>query len=59
MLDSGAPWYDTYETRDGKYVAIGAIEPKFFAELVARLGLDASLLAQQNDRSTWPRLRAS
>ena len=58
VLDSGAPWYDTYETRDGAHVAVGAIEPKFFAELVARLGLDASLLAQQNDRSTWPRLRA-
>ena len=57
VLDSGAPWYDTYETRDGKHVAIGAIEPKFFAELLARLGLDASLVAQQHDRATWPRLR--
>ena len=57
VLDSGAPWYDTYETRDGRHVAVGAIEPKFFAELVARLGLDASLLVQQNDRSTWPQLR--
>jgi alpha-methylacyl-CoA racemase len=57
VLDSGAPWYDTYETRDGKHVAVGAIEPKFFAELLARLGLDATLLAQQNDRSLWPQLR--
>ncbi len=57
VLDSGAPWYDTYETRDGKHVAIGAIEPKFFAELVARLGLEASTLADQNDRRAWPRLR--
>ena len=57
VLDSGAPWYDTYETRDGRHVAVGAIEPKFFAELVARLGLDTSLVAQQNDRATWPRLR--
>ncbi len=57
VLDSGAPWYDTYEARDGRHVAVGAIEPKFFAELVARLGLDASLVAQQNDRATWPRLR--
>ena len=58
VLDSGAPWYDTYETSDGKHVAVGAIEPKFFAELIARLGLDASLLAEQNDRAAWPRLRA-
>src|SRR5450755_1655132 len=40
-LDSGTPWYDTYETSDSKHVAIGAIEPKFFAELLVRLGLDA------------------
>ncbi len=57
VLDTGAPWYETYETRDGKHVAIGAIEAKFFAELVARLGLDASLLAEQNDRAAWPRMR--
>jgi len=57
VLDSGAPWYDTYETRDGKHVAVGAIEPKFYAELLARLDLDASLRATQHDRSTWPTLR--
>jgi alpha-methylacyl-CoA racemase len=56
-LDSGAPWYDTYETRDGEHVAVGAIEPKFYAELLARLGLDASLRASQHERSTWPALR--
>ena len=37
VLDSGAPWYETYQTRDGKYVAIGAIESKFYRELLARL----------------------
>ena len=46
VLDSGAPWYDTYETRDGKYFAVGAIEPKFYAELAgtprARRGSVAS-----------------
>jgi len=57
ILDSGAPWYDTYATRDGGYVAIGAIEAKFYAELLDRLGLDASLAATQHDRSTWPALR--
>ena len=41
LLDSGAPCYDVYETADGKYVAIGAIEPQFYAELLERLGLDA------------------
>jgi alpha-methylacyl-CoA racemase len=57
VLDSGAPWYDTYETSDGKYVAIGAIEPKFYAELLARLDLDAAALPAQHDRSGWPLLR--
>ena len=57
VLDTGAPWYDTYETRDGKYVAIGAIEPKFYEELVFRLGLKDQNLPPQNDRKSWPALR--
>ena len=57
VLDSGAPWYDVYETRDGLHMAVGAIEPKFYAELLERLGLDASLRATQSDRSTWVALR--
>ncbi len=57
VLDSGAPWYDTYETRDGRHVAIGAIEPKFYAELLARLGLPADSLPAQHDRDGWPVLR--
>jgi len=59
ILDGGAPWYDTYETRDGGHVAVGAIEAKFYAELLARLGLDAALAATQHDRRTWPALRAT
>ncbi len=47
MLDTGAPYYDTYETADGKYFAIGAIEPQFYAELLAKLGLDAAKLPGQ------------
>src|SRR6188472_2183195 len=39
MLDTGAPWYDVYETADGGYMAVGAIEPQFYAEFVRRLGL--------------------
>ena len=56
-LDSGAPWYDTYATRDGRYFAVGAIEPKFYAELVTRLGLAPDSLPPQDDRDGWPILR--
>ena len=55
LLDTGAPWYDVYQTADGKYVAIGAIEDKFFAELGAKLGL--ADLPPQHDRSRWPQMR--
>ena len=41
MLDTGAPYYDTYTCADGRYVSVGAIEPQFFAELLDKLGLDA------------------
>ncbi|MEO8144306.1 MAG: CaiB/BaiF CoA-transferase family protein, partial [Betaproteobacteria bacterium] len=57
VLDSGAPWYDTYETRDGKYVAIGSIEPKFYEELLSRLSLNGQDLPAQHDRKGWPALR--
>jgi alpha-methylacyl-CoA racemase len=57
VLDSGAPWYDTYATRDGGYFAVGAIEPKFFAEFLRRMGLAGEALPDQNDRSAWPVLR--
>ncbi len=58
VLDSGAPWYDTYRTRDGRYVAVGAIEAKFYAELLQRLGLADSALPEQHDRARGPELRA-
>jgi alpha-methylacyl-CoA racemase len=58
MLDGGAPYYDTYECADGRYVAVGAIEPQFYAALLAGLGLDAADLPDQNNRSRWPELRA-
>ena len=57
VLDSGAPWYDTYATRDGQYFAVGAIEPKFYAELLRRLGLADDPLPAQHDRAGWPVLR--
>lgn len=53
MLDGGAPYYRTYETEDGKYVAIGAIEPKFYRELLDCLELDPASLPPQDDRSQW------
>ncbi|HVF65892.1 MAG TPA: CaiB/BaiF CoA-transferase family protein [Casimicrobiaceae bacterium] len=58
VLDSGAPWYDVYETADAKYVAIGAIEPKFYAEMLKRLNLSESELPRQHDPAGWPALRA-
>ncbi|MBN2123930.1 MAG: CoA transferase [Deltaproteobacteria bacterium] len=57
MLDGGAPYYQTYETRDGKYVAVGAIEAKFYRELLRGLDLDPSTLPSQNDRESWPAMR--
>ena len=59
LLDGGAPFYDTYATADGKFVAIGALEPKFFAELVQRSGLDAQFVPMQYDRRCWPRMRSA
>jgi len=58
LLDGGAPFYDTYATADQKWVSIGPLEPKFFAELVERLGLDPKYLKSQYDRRCWPELRA-
>ena len=54
VLDGGAPFYDTYETADGEHMAVGALEPKFYDELLTRLGLDSAGLPGQYDRSGWP-----
>jgi alpha-methylacyl-CoA racemase len=59
MLDGGAPYYDTYECADGRYVAVGAIEPQFYAAMLTGLGLDAANLPPQNDAARWPELRAA
>ena len=56
ILDTGAPWYDVYETKDGKYVSIGAIEGKFYGELLSRLELDREPLPSQHDRARWPEM---
>ena len=57
LLDGGAPFYGVYETADGKHVSIGSLEPKFYAEMVKRLGLDERFLRLQGDASQWPALR--
>ncbi|KAI5622560.1 alpha-methylacyl-CoA racemase, partial [Silurus asotus] len=57
LLDSGAPYYDTYQTSDGKHMAVGAIEPQFYEQLIQGLGLDAASLPPQLSMSDWPALR--
>ena len=56
-LDTGAPWYETYATKDGKHVSIGSIEARFYADLLDRLGIAGEDLPKQHDRAGWPRLR--
>jgi alpha-methylacyl-CoA racemase len=56
-LDSGAHFYDVYETADGRYVSVGAIEPRFYAELRKVLRLTAPAWDRQNDRAAWPQLK--
>jgi len=57
MLDTGAHFYEVYETSDGGYLSVGAIEPQFYAELMRILGLGDEDLSRQMDRSTWPGMK--
>ncbi|XP_069602080.1 alpha-methylacyl-CoA racemase [Ranitomeya imitator] len=57
MLDGGAPFYNTYVTADGKYMAVGAIEPQFYKELLKGLDLDPSDLPDQMSFSDWPEMK--
>jgi alpha-methylacyl-CoA racemase len=57
LLDGGAPYYDTYETADGRYVSVGAIEPQFYATLLKLIGLEDEALENQNDKARWPGLK--
>jgi alpha-methylacyl-CoA racemase len=57
ILDTGAHFYEVYETSDQRYVAVGAIEAKFYAELLAGLGLADETLPAQMDRSSWPEMK--
>ncbi len=57
LLDTGAPFYEVYETSDGGYIGVGAIEAQFYAELVRLMGLDGEDLPDQNDRQAWPAMK--
>ena len=56
-LDGAAPWYTVYETKDGRHVAVGAIEPEFYAAMLRGLNMDPASLPPREDRAAWPRLR--
>jgi len=58
LLDGAAPFYDTYRTSDAKAVAVGPLEPQFYAEFVAGLGVDPADLPPQLDAATWPEVKA-
>lgn len=54
LLDTGAPYYEVYETADGRHVAVGALEPEFYAQLLEVMDLDPASLPAQTDRESWP-----
>ena len=58
LLDGGAPFYRCYETSDGKYMSVGAIEPKFYLQLLDGLDLTQEALPAQYDQTRWPELQA-
>ncbi|XP_028604305.2 alpha-methylacyl-CoA racemase [Podarcis muralis] len=57
LLDSGAPFYETYKTKDGKFMAVGALEPQFYKQFISGLGLDDSNLPGQMSFSDWPAMK--
>lgn len=57
LLDGGAPFYDVYETADGRYVSVGSLEPQFYGKLIETLGLAGEDLPAQADEARWPELR--
>ncbi len=57
LLDSAAHFYDTYETKDGKYVSIGSIEPQFYALLMEKAGLDKETFGFQMNQKEWPNMK--
>ncbi len=57
LLDGGAHFYNTYETKDGEHISIGSIEPQFYALLLEKTGLDGEALPKQMERDRWPELQ--
>jgi alpha-methylacyl-CoA racemase len=57
LLDTGAHFYEVYETADGGYMAVGAIESQFYVELIRLMGLEGEELPDQMDRDAWPRMK--
>jgi len=57
LLDGGAPFYDSYETADGRHISLAPLEPKFFARLVEALALEPRFVQRQYDRRLWPEMR--
>lgn len=57
LLDGGAPFYSIYETSDGGHMAVGALEPQFFAALLQGLDLDPDEMPSQSEREEWPQMR--
>lgn len=57
LLSGGAPWYSVYETKDGKYISVGAVEGRFYKALLQKTGISDEFLNVQHDRAHWPKLR--
>src|SRR3546814_1880103 len=57
ILDGSVPWYAFYETSDGHYIAIAAVEARFYRQLIEKLGLGEAEIGKQHDRSAWPGLK--
>ena len=58
VIDTGAPYYEVYETADGRHLAVGAIEPAFYRAFMAGLGYDEATMPHQDDRASWPAVKA-
>jgi alpha-methylacyl-CoA racemase len=58
ILDTGAPWYNVYATKDGKHVSVGAIEARFYEELITKMGMEKDKFPQ-HERAKWPEMKAA
>ncbi len=57
VIDGGAPWYNTYETKDGKFISVAPVEEKFYLQLLQGMGIDPATLPNAHDKCNWPELR--